>query len=154
MTDTPPATIKPIDHDRPCFCDYCFCTTMQDLVDERGRLLDASLRDGLYVPGDEVSLAEEIISAIPAARHRAVLEYMVTWEHLSPRVMAVDCLLDECDSRSYKALEEMAGILLAAIDAQDAAPRALRVLVTNAIVQEQKMTPLRRQLEASRAARS
>ncbi len=45
---------------------------------------------------------------------------MLTWDHLQPRVMNVDCLLNECDERSYKALDEMSAILLGAIRAQGA----------------------------------
>ena len=139
------------DHARPCFCERCFCTTVDDLITERAELLDASLRDGLYADGYERELAEELIHGIPAARRRAVLEHVLEWDHLSPRIMGVDCLLDECDERTYKAQAEMTRILLAAIDAQDAAPGALQRLILNEIHEYRERLPLMRELRAARA---
>lgn len=120
---------------QPCFCDDCWHNTVDNLVDDRAALLRAALEDRLYEDGFERSLAEEIISAIPVTRRLDVLRAMLTWDHLTPRVMMVDCLLDETDERSYKAVEDMSAVLLAAIRDQRAEGTALRVLVTNEIDQ-------------------
>jgi hypothetical protein len=68
-----------------------------------------------------------------------VLEYMLEFDHLMPRVMAVDCLLDECGARSYEALSGMSRILLAEIHAQERAPHALQSLVINQICELEKL---------------
>lgn len=120
-------------HQQPCFCDHCWPVTIEGLIGERAVILQAALADRLYADGLESGMADEIIAAIPPARRLDVLTYMLTWDHLHPRVMAVDCLLDECDTRSYKALEEMAAILLAAIRAQGGEGGALRGLIVNEI---------------------
>jgi hypothetical protein len=121
-------------HQRPCFCDRCWLTTISDLIGERAVLLQGALTDRLYTDGMERDMADEIIAAIPVGLRLTVLAHMLTWEHLMPRVMAVDCLLDECDERSYKALEEMGTALLAAIQAQGHEGRALRILIINEII--------------------
>ena len=120
-------------HQQPCFCDRCWLTTILDLIGERAVLLQAALADRLYTDGLERDMADEIIAAIPSARRLDVLEYMVTWENLQPRVINVKCLLSECDERSYKALEEMGATLLAAIRAQGREGIALRELITSEI---------------------
>jgi hypothetical protein len=120
-------------HQQPCFCDRCWLTTISDLIGERAVLLQAALADGLYADGLECSLADEIIAAIPAALRLEVLTHMLTWDHLNPRLMTVDCLLDECDEGSYKAQDEMTAVLLAAIRAQGGEGRALRELIVNQI---------------------
>ena len=120
-------------HQQPCFCDHCWLTTISDLIGDRAVILQAALADRLYTDGLEREMADEIIAAIPAARRLCVLEYMLTWDHLYPRVMGVDCLLDECDERSYRALEKMGAALLAAIRDQGEEGRALRTLITNEI---------------------
>jgi hypothetical protein len=130
-------------HELPCFCDTCLPTTVYDQLDERAKLLRDALDDRLYTDGFERVLAETLIDAIPAAGRPRVLEFMLEWEHLMPRVMAVDCLLDECDTRSYEALSEMSRILLAEIYAQDAAPRALRLLVTKEICELERLIGLK-----------
>jgi hypothetical protein len=121
-------------HQQPCFCDSCWCATISDLIGERAVLLQAALADRLYSGGLERDMADEIIAAIPASRRLDILTYMLTWDHLMPRVMGVDCLLNECDRRSYKALEEMSAILLAAIRAQGTEGHALRTLIVNQII--------------------
>lgn len=120
-------------HQQPCFCDRCWCTTLMDLIGERAVLLQAALRDRLYSDGMERDMADEIIAAIPAARRLEVLTHMLTWDHLQPRVVNVDCLLDECSESSYEALEKMSAILLAEIQAQGNEGAALRILVTKEI---------------------
>jgi hypothetical protein len=120
-------------HQQPCFCDRCWYCTICDLIGERAVLLQAALADRLYTNGLERDMADQIIAAIPGARRLDVLTHMLTWDHLQPRVMNVDCLLDECDDRSYKALEEMSAILLAAIRAQGGEGHALRGLIVNEI---------------------
>lgn len=116
-------------HERPCFCEACIGATLLELLDERAGLLQNALSDQRYTPGLERELAEDLIAGIPAARRGAALE-ILAYHHIEPRVMAVDCLLDECDERSYAAARQMADTLMAAIWEQDAGPRALRVLVT------------------------
>jgi hypothetical protein len=120
-------------HDRPCFCESCIDMTLEDLIDERAALLKAAFDDRQYEPWLETRLAEELIAAIPVASRAVALELMVTWDHLMPRVVAVDCLLDECDSRSYAAVTDMAAILLAAIHAQNGEGHALQTVVVNEI---------------------
>jgi hypothetical protein len=126
-------------HERPCFCDTCLLATLGELLDQQAALLHAALTDRVYTDGFERQLAENLIAAIPAAQRGNALEHMLEFDHLMPRVMAVDCLLDECDTRSYEALSQMSRILLAEIHAQDAAPRALRVLVTKEICELQEL---------------
>lgn len=120
-------------HQQPCFCDICWLNTIIDLIGERAVILQAALADCLYTDGAERNMADEVIAAIPPARRLCVLDHMLTWDHLSPRVMGVDCLLDECDERSYKALNEMGATLLAAIREQGREGSALRALITNEI---------------------
>jgi hypothetical protein len=120
-------------HQRPCFCDRCWCTTLIDLTGERAELLQAALKDRLYSDGMERDMADEIIAAIPVALRLEVLTHMLTWDHLQPRVMNVDCLLDETDESSYEVLEKMSAILLAGIQAQGSEGAALRILITNRI---------------------
>jgi hypothetical protein len=122
-------------HDHPCWCERCLPCTLEELLDERAKILHAALLDRLYTPGLERTLAEELMHAMPAERRVDALAYMVTWCHINPRVMAVTCLLDECDQRSYAAAEAMAKVLLEAIHAQDNAPAALRILITGEIVE-------------------
>jgi hypothetical protein len=129
-------------HDRPCFCDRCLPCTIYDQIDERAKLLRAALDDRLYADGFERTLADTLIDAIPVTSRPRVLEFTLEWDHLSPRVMAVDCLLDETDQRSYDALRQMADILLDAIYAQDAAPHALRRLITNEICERARLLSL------------
>ncbi len=136
MTTTRTETVR--DHDRPCFCDICLACTVYDLLDERAKLLRAALLDN-YEPGFERILAGTLIDMIPVATRPKVLEFILEWDHLMPRVMAVDCLLDETDTRSYEALSEMSRILLAAIYAQDAAPGALRRLITSEICERARL---------------
>jgi hypothetical protein len=126
------------DHERPCFCELCLGITALELLDQQAALLHAALADDLYSQGFERELADNLIGAIPSVRRDAALSLMVH-DHLEPRVMAVDCLLDECDERSYAAAKAMADILLAVIHDQDNAPRALRVLVTNEICERQQI---------------
>jgi hypothetical protein len=116
-------------HERPCFREGCIGATLLELLDERATLLQPALSDQRYVPGLERELAEELIAGIPAAHRRAALE-ILAYDHIEVRIMAVDCLLDECDERSYAAARQMADTPMAAIWEQDAGPRALRVLVT------------------------
>jgi hypothetical protein len=120
-------------HQQPCFCDVCWFGALDSLIGERAVILQAALADRLYADGLERDMADEVIAVIPPGRRLDVLEYMLTWDHLYPRVMGVDCLLDECDERSYKALNEMAATLLAAIRDQGGEGRALRTLITNEI---------------------
>jgi hypothetical protein len=115
---------------------------IDDLLDEKAAILRAALDDRTYAPGLERDLADDLIAAIPADSRRATLEFLLTWEHLMPRVMAVDCLLDETDQRSYDALSAMAAILLAAIDAQDSAPHALRTLITDKMCDRARRLPV------------
>jgi hypothetical protein len=143
MTTTT-TTTQDTGHESPCFCDRCGPTAVMDLIDERAKLLDVALADRTYTDGYERELAEELIAGIPVADRVRVLEFMVTWEHLQPRVMTVDCLLDECDDRTYKALEAMAAILLAAIRAQGTEGISLYVLVRNEILGGQKLMEARR----------
>ena len=125
-------------HERPCFCEACIGATLLELLDERATLLQDTFSDQRYVPGLERELAEELIAGIPAARRGAALE-ILAYDHIEPRVMAVDCLLDECDERSYAAARQMAGTLLAAIWEQDAGPSSLRILVASEICDRQKL---------------
>jgi len=120
-------------HQQPCFCDICWVTSLQDLLNERAKLLHAALCGHGYRDGFESELADELIAAIPASRRGDALEHMLEWDHLHPHIMAVECLLNETDDHSYAVQKEMAGILLAAIHAQDAAPNALRLLIINEI---------------------
>lgn len=126
------------EHERPCFCDTCLMCTIDTQLDERAKLLWAALTDRLYADAFERRLAEELIDAIPVTSRPRVLEAMLQWHHLSPHVMAVECLLDETDDRSYHALDEMSRILLDAIYEQDAAPRALRILIVNDICERSR----------------
>ena len=119
-------------HERPCFCDTCLPCTLYDQLGERAKLLWAALTDRLYADGFEQILAEELIAAIPGASRAKALEVMA-YDHISPRIHSVDCLLDETDVRSYQVVSEMSRILLDAIYEQDAAPRALRILIVNEI---------------------
>lgn len=123
-------------HERPCYCEVCMLTTLSDLIDERGKLLDGAFLDGLYTTSFERQLAEELIAAIPASRRAAVLEQMLEWDHLCPRVMIVDCLLDDCETSSYEVFAELARILHDAIHAQGAEGSALRILVENQICKQ------------------
>jgi hypothetical protein len=141
MTET--ETRRPVDHESPCFCDVCLIATIDELIQERAKILDATLRDGRDCSSRD--LADELIAAIPVSRRGAVLEHMLQWDHLSPRVMTVDCLLNECDDRSYEALAKMSAILLDAIHAQGAEGRALRIVVTNEIRLQQDLLVAGRQ---------
>lgn len=120
-------------HQQPCFCEVCWWATMDGLISERAALLNAALADRLYADDMEQYMADEVIAAIPVSRRLDVLTHMLTWEHLMPRVMNVDCFLNECDEQSYKALEEMSDVLLAAIRAQGREGIALRELIVNGI---------------------
>jgi hypothetical protein len=120
-------------HQQPCFCDRCWLAAISDLIGDRAVILQAALADRLYTDGLEQDMADEIIAVIPPGLRLEVLDHMLTWDHLYPRVMGVDCLLDECDERSYKALNEMGAALLAAIRDQGGEGRALRELITNEI---------------------
>ena len=124
---------------QPCFCGRCCYSTVDNLIGDRAKLLQAALDDRLYENGFERQLADEIISAIPVSRRIEVLEHMLTWDHLMPRVMAVDCLLDETDVRSYEAVTEMSRILLDAIHAQGNEGSALGILVRNELCLREKM---------------
>jgi hypothetical protein len=84
--------------------------TLGELLDQQAGLLHAALADRVYTDGFERQLAENLIAAIPAAKRGEVLEHMLEWDHLMPRVMAVDCLLDETDDRSYEAVLLRTGI--------------------------------------------
>lgn len=151
MTPTPagrPTT--PAGHERPCWCQACLGITLWELHDACAIMLDAALRERAYVPGFERELAAELIHGIPSDRRNAALE-MLVYDHLSPRVHSVDCLLDETDERSYAAVSEMSDILLAAIHAQDDAPGALRVLVVNEICKRQELLADDRRVMAERA---
>jgi hypothetical protein len=106
---------------------------MDGLTGERAALLRAALADRLYADGMEQYMADEIIAAIPVGRRLDILAHMLAWDHLMPRVMNVDCLLNECDEQSYKTLEEMSATLLAAIRAQGREGIALRELIVNGI---------------------
>ena len=130
-------------HEHPCFCDTCLLPTLGELLDQQAGLLHAALADHVYTDGFERQLAENLIAAIPAAQRGEVLEHTLEYGHLMPRVMAVDCLLDETDDRSYRALREMTKILLDAIYAQDDAPGALRCLITNQICELEKLISAR-----------
>jgi hypothetical protein len=120
-------------HQQPCFCDLCWLTTVSDLIGERAVILQAALTDRLYTDGMEREMADDLIAAIPSGLRLAVLTHMLTWDHLQPRVVNVDCLLNECDERSYEALNQMGAVLLAAIQAQGAEGHALRILIVNEI---------------------
>jgi hypothetical protein len=120
-------------HQQPCFCDLCWLTTVSDLIGERAVILQAALTDRLYTDGMEREMADDLIAAIPSGLRLTVLAHMLTWDHLQPRVMNVDCLLDECDERSYAALDQMGAVLLAAIQVQGAEGHALKVLIVNEI---------------------
>jgi hypothetical protein len=139
MTMTTDTHLTHAGHERPCFCDTCLMPTILELLDQQAALLHAALADRVYTDGFERQLAENLIIAIPAAQRGKVLEQMLETDHLMPRVMGVDCLLDECDPRSYEALAQMSRILLAEIHAQDAAPRALEVLVVKEICETEKL---------------
>lgn len=128
---TPAATAR--QHQQPCFCDTCWGCTIGNLIGERAVLIQAALTDRLYTDGLEQDMADEIVAVIPAGRRLDVLRHMLTFDHLMPRVMAVDCLLDECDARSYQALEQMGAVLLDAIQAEGSEGRALRRLIINEI---------------------
>jgi hypothetical protein len=130
--------LTPVGHERPCFCDTCLGCTVLELLEQQAGLLHAALADRLYEDGFERHLAENLIAAIPAAQRGKVLEQVVH-DHLLLRVMAVDCLLDECDDRSYQAVSAMTRILVDEIHAQDAAPRALQILVTKEICELEKL---------------
>jgi hypothetical protein len=119
-------------HGRPCFCGHCLGPTLWELLDERAAILGAAFDDRLYADGMERDLADELIHGIPAGDRAAVLRVMAR-DHIEPRVMAVDCLLNECDQRSYDAAAQMADILVAAIWDQDNGPVALRILVEKEI---------------------
>ena len=121
-------------HQQPCFCDLCWLTVISDLIGERAVILQAALTDRLYTDGMEGEMADDLIAAIPAGLRLTVLTHMLTWDHLQPRVVNVDCLLDETDDRSYEALEQMGAVLLAAIQAQGAEGHALRLLIVNEII--------------------
>ncbi|MGH3218971.1 MAG: hypothetical protein ACRDPY_09735 [Streptosporangiaceae bacterium] len=120
-------------HQQPCFCDTCWLTTIMDLIGERAVLLQAALTDRLYTDGLERDMADEVITAIPSARRGDVLSHMLEWEHLQPRIMMVDYLLDECDERSYETLGKIAEMLLDMIYAQGREGAVLRLLITNEI---------------------
>jgi len=90
--------------------DACLMPTLGELLDQQAGLLHAALADRVYTDGFERQLAENLIAAIPAAKRGEVLEHMLEWDHLMPRVMAVDCLLDETDDRSYEAVLLRTGI--------------------------------------------
>src|SRR5437764_10879541 len=125
-TTTKPARDWPgADHERPCFCEHCLGATLWDLLEQQAALLDGVLTDGLYEPGSERDLAAEAVHAIPPGRRNAALDQLA-YDHLEPRIMAVDCLLNECDERSYAVARQLAGILTAAIREQGNAPGALR----------------------------
>jgi hypothetical protein len=117
--------------------------TIGELLDQQAGLLHAALADHVYTDGFERQLAENLIAAIPATKRGEVLEHMLEWDHLMPRVMAVDCLLDECAPRSYEALSGMSRILLAEIHAQDRAPYALQSLVIKEICELEKLISAR-----------
>jgi len=54
---------------------------------------------------------------------------MLEYDHLMPRVMAVDCLLDECATRSYEALSGMSAS--SSLGSMPRTPRrALRILIS------------------------
>jgi hypothetical protein len=148
MTETTPvtATRKPAyrapGHDRPCWCDGCILITVDELLDNRARLLRGTLADRLYADGLETRMAGEIMHAIPAGKRADVLEHMVTWDHVYPHVTAVTCLLDETDDRTYKAVGEVSRVLLGAIRAQDRAPAALRILLTEEICARRRLPDL------------
>lgn len=144
MTDTMTAG-----HQQPCFCDGCWFASMDGLVHERAKLYDAAILDGRDSGDLARGLAEELIEGIPVASRAQVLEFMLTWEHLSPRVMGVDCLLDETDQRSYGTLTKLAEILLAAIHEQGCEGRALRILVENEICGRRKLVAFERQEHAA-----
>lgn len=120
-------------HQQPCFCETCIMVTLYDLLDERASLMHAKIRDRDDHEFLDRELAEELIAGIPASRRQAALEVLVC-DHLSPRVMNVDCLLNECDERSYTAVAEMSRVLLAAIAEQDNAPGALREVIRARLV--------------------
>jgi hypothetical protein len=126
-------------HERPCFCGDCAGATVSDLLDELAAILDAMLRDGVCTEDTDRRLAEELITGIPLEARQAVLAQMIEVDHLWPRVMNVDCLLDECDERSYRAVAQMAAVLMAAIHEQHAEGGALLVVVTNEIVHRQEL---------------
>jgi hypothetical protein len=125
-------------HERPCFCDTCLGCTVLELLDQQAGLLHAAIADGLYEDGFERQLAENLITAIPAAQRSNALEVMVH-DHLQPRILGVDCLLDECEDRSYGTVSAMSRILLDEIHAQDRAPYALMVLVTKEVCELEKL---------------
>lgn len=141
-TRRPPSTTH-AGHPRPCFCDACLGVTLLDLVDERAVLLHGAVASRSYTDGLERELAEELIAGIPADRRGAALEVMAT-EHLSPHITGAVCVLDECDERTYTAISSMARVLLDAVTAQDRAPAALRVLLTQAICDTEGLLPVSR----------
>lgn len=110
--------------------------TLLDLLEERAALLDASLRDH-YEPGFERQLARELIAGLSAGQCTAALRILA---HDKMRdVIAIDCLLDECDQGSYVTADGMASMLLAEIAAQDRETSALERLVGDEICQRQKL---------------
>lgn len=141
MTSTTTETWQ--EHEQPCFCGICWPLTLDNLITERAAMLQTAINGHLDTLIIRHELADELIAAIPAATRGDVLEHMLEWDHLSPRVMIVDCLLDECDDRSYAALHEMTRVLLAAIHAQDHAPYSLRVLIENEICKRQELEAAR-----------
>ena len=122
-------------HQKPCFCETCIMVTLYDLLDERASLMHATIRDGMDREWLDRDLAEELIAGIPVSRRQAALEVLVS-DHLSPRVMNVSCLLDECDEHSYTAVARMSRVLLDAIAEQDNAPGALREIVCARLISD------------------
>jgi hypothetical protein len=141
-------TSNPASHERPCFCETCIGITLYDLLDERASLLYATIRDGMDREWLVRDIAEELIAGIPAPRRQAALEILVN-DHLSPRVMNVDCLLDECDDRSYTAVAEMSRILLGAIAEQGNAPHALCAVIRARITKEAWLLEMDERIAAS-----
>jgi hypothetical protein len=136
-------------HQQPCFCETCIMVTLYDLLDERASLMHATIRDGMDREWLDRDLAEELIAGIPAPRRQAALEVLVS-DHLSPRVMNVDCLLNECDERSYAAVADMSRVLLSAIAEQGNAPGALREIVRARLVSDCNLLDWTTRMEAHR----
>lgn len=113
--------------------------SIRDLSYSAGAEFAAHCRAG-YVDGHERTLAERLLAvAMPAygLTPDAVLDELV-YDHLEG-VIAVDCLLDECDEASYATTRAMAELLCAEIRRQGGQETAVRELLLDAIVADARL---------------